>query len=245
MRLRTFFSVLAILFVASFAQGAEVSLTADSMRYDSKKGLFYGEGHVKLSREGLSLVAQLAEGDMDGKRVRFIGDVRAEGKWNEDVVELSCGEVATGFGDVRSYRFAGGVRGRLGKRMIDADSVVLSGDAFSIEKVRSFVDDELRVFLSAAAIDGHIVKGEVSDVTARGGVVLKSGPKKDLPTTIRGSRAVYSKARGSIVVSGAVTAVQGDRTLRAESLVYFLASGRIEAAGKPQIVFPLKGSSAP
>lgn len=245
MRLRMFFVALAVLFVASLAQGAEVSLTADSMRYDSKKGLFYGEGRVKLSRAGLALVAQLVEGDMDGKRVRFIGDVRAEGEWNEDVVELSCGEVTTGFSDVRNYRFAGGVRGRLGKRMIDADSVVLSGDAFSIEKVRSFADDELRVFLSAASIDGHLAKGEISDITARGGVVLKSGPKKDLPTTIRGNRAVYSKARGSIVVSGAVTAVQGDRTLRAESLVYFLSSGRIEAAGKPQIVFPLKGSSAP
>ncbi len=245
MRLRLVPSVVIFILLAGVAFGAEVNLTADSMRYDSKKGLFFGEGNVRLSRAGLVLVARLVEGDMEGKRVRFIGDVRADGKWDDDVVELACEEVATGFEQTRNYRFSGGVRGRFGKRMIDADLMVLSGDAFSVDKVRSFVDDDLRVFLSASSIDGHIAKGAVTDVTARGGVVVKSSPKKDLPTTIKGARAVYSKDRGSIVVSGGVTAVQGDRTLRAESLVYFLSSGKIEAVGKPQIVFPLKGSSEP
>ena len=158
MRLRLVPSVVIFILLAGVAFGAEVNLTADSMRYDSKKGLFFGEGNVRLSRAGLVLVARLVEGDMEGKRVRFIGDVRADGKWDDDVVELACEEVATGFEQTRNYRFSGGVRGRFGKRMIDADLMVLSGDAFSVDKVRSFVDDDLRVFLSASSIDGHIAK---------------------------------------------------------------------------------------
>ena len=43
--------------------------------------------------------------------------------------------------------------------------------------------------------------------------------------------ALYSLARGSVVVSGHVVAVQGGRTLRSDSVVYFPDQNRVEALG--------------
>jgi lipopolysaccharide export system protein LptA len=63
-----------------------------------------------------------------------------------------------------------------------------------------------------------------------------------MPTRIQGDRAVYSLARGSLVVTGNVSAVQDGRSLRSESLIYFPKQNRVEATGSPQLIFKLNES---
>jgi len=81
-----------------------------------------------------------------------------------------------------------------------------------------------------------------SEFTAAGNVYFLSNPKQGDPTEIRGSKAVYSKARGTLVVSGGVTAVQAARSLKSETLIFFPDRNRVEATGKPQLIFKTGGS---
>jgi lipopolysaccharide export system protein LptA len=53
---------------------------------------------------------------------------------------------------------------------------------------------------------------------------------------MKGKKAIYSIERGTIVVTGGVSAKQNKRTLSAESIVYIPSLNRIEAqGGRPRI----------
>lgn len=70
-----------------------------------------------------------------------------------------------------------------------------------------------------------------------GNVIAKQRTSQE-ETTLSGNRAVYSKDRGTITVTGKKAVVfQKDRTIRADTLILFLESRRVEAHGSPQIEF--------
>jgi len=80
----------------------------------------------------------------------------------------------------------------------------------------------------------------ISEMDIRGDVRIILEEDAGNLTIVQGDSALYSLERGSLVVSGNARAIQGEQKITAESLVVFPESRRIEAKGKPQIIFRLK-----
>ena len=142
------------------------------------------------------------------------------------------------FANVPNARFQNGVKGGIGTMYLDADRLTLSGTGrtqtkFWLVNAKNLEDRSRGITFGAGSVEGTIRGGELHELTAKKGVWLKGQPKaKEDPVSLRGDNALYSAARGgSVVVSGHVVAVQGGRTLKSDSIVYFPAQNRVEALG--------------
>lgn len=234
---------LALLLCLGAASAREVKLTADTMQYDSASGYFTATDNVKIVREGVAATAKKAEGNMNMGEVNLIGDVHILGVWEDEKVDIK-GQVLTGYlQEPRGLSFKGTVQGVWGSKEVDAEGLSARGDTFSVERLRRFADSAEGFSFSCNSIKGKLEDGEIVEFTAVGAFKFISSPKGGARTEILGDRAVYSKARGSLVVNGNVSAVQGGRSLSSDSLVYFPAKNRIEATGKPQLIFKIDESS--
>ncbi len=128
---------------------------------------------------------------------------------------------------------------------LDADRLTLTGlggfttpsgddrqTKFWLVNAKNLEDRSRGITFGAGAVEGSLRGGELHDMTAKKGVWIKGRPKtNEAPVSLRGDSALYSVARGSVVVSGHVVAVQGGRTLRSDSIVYFPEQNRVEALG--------------
>ena len=239
--LRTFLGVfgLTLLFLNPlYAQ--DLQLTSEKMRYDSETGAFAAEENVKVIRGTLTATSNNADGNMNEKKFRMIGSVHVFGTWAEEKVDMK-GEVLAGeFGDPQGYSFEGNVKGSWGPRTVDADRIGMKGDNFFGSNVRRYEDSREGYLLRCNSLEGTLSKGEVEDFTAVGSVYFLSAPAKGEPTEIRGQRAVYSKSRGSLVISGNVTVLQAARSMKSETIVYYPKLNRVEASGRPQLIFKME-----
>ena len=128
---------------------------------------------------------------------------------------------------------------------LDADRLTITGAGgltdptpqdrqtkFWLTKVRNLEDTSRGLSFGADSLEGIIRNGDLYDLTAKKGVWLKGKPKaKGDAVSINGDNALYSLERGSVVLSGHVVAVQGGRTLKSDSVVYFPEQNRVEALG--------------
>ena len=238
--LRTIFGLflLAFLFLSPL-YAEDLQLTSEKMRYDSETGAFAAEENVKVVRGTLTATSNNADGNMNEQKFRMIGSVHVFGTWAEEKVDMK-GEVLAGeFADPQGYSFEGNVKGSWGPRTIDADRIGMKGDRFFGSNVRRYEDSREGYLLRCNSLEGTLSNGEVEDFTAVGSVYFLSRPAKGEPTEIRGQRAVYSKSRGSLVISGNVTAMQAARSLKSDTIVYFPQQNRVEASGRPQLIFKL------
>ncbi|MDR3281320.1 MAG: hypothetical protein LBT23_12520 [Synergistaceae bacterium] len=138
---------------------------------------------------------------------------------------------------VESYSATGNVLGSFTAYSIDADAVSRNLNAFEATNIRKFHENSRKITMSASRADGTIKNNEVTEMTAEGGVVATTPNKDGGMTRIAGDKAVYSLARGTLVVTGRANITQTGRALHSESLVYFLDSGRIDAVGAPSLTF--------
>ncbi|MDI9371246.1 MAG: LPS export ABC transporter periplasmic protein LptC [Synergistaceae bacterium] len=236
-RLPGAFFILVICLGASFAQ--EVKMTADSMEYDSASGYFTASGGVTIAREGLTATAAKAEGNMNEGRVDLIGDVRISGEWEGESIDVK-GQVFTGYLVAPTgFTLKGTVSGEWGNRSIEAQELEVRGDKFSVTGLARYTDSSEGYSFSCRDAEGLLKDGSITEFTGKGAFRLLSSPGMGALTEIRGDRAIYSKARGTIVVHGNVTAVQDGRSLASDSLVFFTGKGRIEATGSPRLVFKI------
>ena len=232
------FLLTCLLLPPLYAQDLE--LTSEKMRYDSETGAFAAEENVKVTRGTLTATSNNADGNMNEKKFRMVGSVHVFGTWTEEKVDMK-GEVLAGeFADPQGYSFEGNVKGSWGPRLVDADRIGMKGDRFFGSNVRRYEDSREGYLLRCNSLEGSLSNGEVEDFTAVGNVYFLSSPAKGEPTEIRGQRAVYSKSRGSLVISGSVTVVQAARSMKSESIVYFPKQNRVEASGRPQLIFKME-----
>jgi len=138
---------------------------------------------------------------------------------------------------VEIYSASGEVLGDFEAYTIDADAVSRDLETFRADNIRKFYAASRKVTMSASRADGTIKNNEVTEMTAEGGVVATMPNKDGGMTRLTGNKAVYSLARGTLVVSGRATVTQVGRTLNSENLVYFIDSGRIDALGNPSLTF--------
>ena len=223
----------------------KATLSANRMRFDSKTGDFLADGNVTIVAGDLTVAAPRGTGNVQRQEVFFDKGITASGKWMGDKVDIRAGKLSLSFAESPTCRFQEGVKGGVGAMRLDADRLTLIGlgglaeasandrqTKFWLVKARSVEDRTQGISFGADAVEGVLRDGELQDLTAKTGVWLKGRPKKgEEPVSLRGNRALYSLERGSVVLSGNVLAVQGGRTLKSDSIVYFPRQNRVEALG--------------
>lgn len=223
----------------------KATLSANRMRFDAQTGDFLADGNVTITAGELNVVAPVGTGNVDRREVNFDEGITASGKWMGDKIDVKAGRLLLSFADIPTCRFQNGVSGGIGTMFLDADRLTLSGlggisepsgndrqTKFWLVKARNLEDRSRGITFGADSVEGILRGGELYEMTAKNGVWLRGKPKsKGDAVSLRGDNALYSVERGSIVVSGHVTAVQGGRTLRSDSVVYFPDQNRVEALG--------------
>lgn len=249
------FVVILALIGAAFCEGQsfgdillpdKATLSANRMRFDSQTGDFLADGNVTITAGGLNVVAPRGTGNVGRREVFFDEGIVASGDWMGDRVALKAGKLSLSFAEVPTCRFQGGVKGGVGAMRLDADRLTLIGlggimeatredrqTKFWVVKARNLEDRSQGLSFGADAVEGVLRGGELHTLTADKGVWLKGKPKATggEAVSLRGNHALYSLDRGSVVLSGNVSAVQGGRTLKSESIVYFPSQNRVEAMG--------------
>lgn len=221
--------------------GSKVKLTADDMNFDTKTGLLQGSGNVTLNREDLTITSDKCEGDYKGNSARMWGNVKAHGKWNGQILNFSCKELKASFSSPESVAMAGSVKGQFGERYLECYDVEMVGDRFIATKVKKFQDKQEGFTLSCNSIKGLIVKENLHEFQAEGKVAMEIINQNDKSVTkISGGKAVYSKDRGSIIMSGGAVAVQKGRKVTAQNIIFYPATNKIEAKGNPSISFEVE-----
>ena len=223
----------------------KATLSANRMRFDSNTGDFLADGDVRITAGELKVNAPVGTGNVDRREVNFEQGITANGKWMGDKVDIKAGRLLLSFADIPTCRFQNGVKGGIGTMYLDADRLTLTGlggidkpsgkdrqTKFWIVHAKNLEDRSRGITFGAGSVEGSLRGGELHDMTAKKGVWLKGRPKaKEDPVSLRGDSALYSVERGSVVVSGHVVAVQGGRTLKSDSIVYFPEQNRVEAIG--------------
>ncbi|MBQ7196658.1 MAG: hypothetical protein IJS40_04545 [Synergistaceae bacterium] len=221
------------------------TLSANRMRFDATTGDFLADGNVTIQAGDLNVEAPVGSGNVDRREVNFDKGITASGKWQGDKINLRAGQLALSFNDVPTCNFLNGVRGGYGPMKIDSDALLIVGfggiqdptasdtqTRFVIANVRNLEDSSQGLTFSANSVEGVLINGEVQEMTADKKISIKGKPKaKGDSVSLKGDHAVYSLERGSVVVSGHVVAVQGGRTLKSDSVVYFPGENRVEALG--------------
>lgn len=235
----------------------KVTLSANRMRFDSQTGDFLAEGNVIIKAGDLTVTAPQGSGNVERQEVSFNSGIRAFGKWQGEKIDLNANKVNLTLNDNPTCRLEGKVNGGYGSTKFDADRVTLVGTGgirglsrpgsksnqtkFWLVNARNLEDTSKKIAFGAGNIEGVIRRGTLYDMTADKNVWLRgryqNATKKNSssssaePVNLRGDHAIYSLERGSVVLSGGVSAVQGGRTLKSDSLVYFPDQNRVEAIG--------------
>ncbi len=221
------------------------TLSANRMRFDAQTGDFLADGNVIITAGELTVNAPTGSGNVDRREVHFDNGITASGKWMGDKVNIKAGKLLLSFADIPTCKFQNGVKGGVGTMKLDADRLTLTGmggisdpqpgdrqTKFWLAKARNLEDTSRGMSFGADSVEGVIRGGDLYDLTAKKSVWLKGRPKSSGdPVSLKGDNALYSLERGSVVVSGHVVAVQGGRTLKSDSIVYFPAQNRVEALG--------------
>ncbi len=221
--------------------GSKVRLMAENMNFDTKTGLLQGSGNVTLKRDDLTITSDKCEGDYKGNSARMWGNVKAYGKWSDQSLDFSCQELKASFSTPESVAMVGSVKGKFGDRSLECYDIEMIGDRFIATKVKKFKDDSEGISLSCDTIKGFIVKENLQEFQAEGKVSMEIINQKDRSVTkISGGKAVYSRDRGSIIMSGGAVAVQKGRKVTAKNIIFYPSTNKIEAKGSPSISFEVE-----
>ena len=136
------------------------------------------------------------------------------------------------------YIARGNVNADLKDHLLESQEVGRSGDRFWGNKVKRYENRVKRIGLTADAVEGKISGGQVAEFIATDNVIVDYLDKDGLKTTVSGAKAVYSKDRGTVVISGGAKAVRGDgKTVTSDTVVLHEDSKIIEAIGNSKITF--------
>lgn len=263
-------AMLALLGASVFAAGNAV-LQADSMNYDPKSRSVVATGNVRFASPDGEISADRGVGYTDGGTFEMEGGVtgrfaeqsmditcdfimleraassdkrtitaRGRVSLSRDGGTLKADSVVWELGS-DNYSAEGNVLMDFGNHLVDSDEASRNGSRFHAREVRRYADRSHRMTISAGEADGLMEKDDIVELTASGGVVMDVAELSGAPTRITGDSGVFSRDRGTLVISGNASASQEGRSVRAANIVYHLAGGRIEALGdRPTIAFEVR-----
>lgn len=175
--------------------------------------------------------------DRDGTIEAFDGVAitRENGDYlNADYVKWEIG--------VEEYCAEGTVDMLYDNRIVKAQEIGRKGDTFWGRRVTQYKDLTQNVALAANRVDGSIAaNGEVSQAVASGNVQVDYVDAEGYHTHMTGDKAIYSKARGTVVMSGGARAVRSDgKTVEADTMVLHEETKNIDAIGNSRITFEIE-----
>jgi lipopolysaccharide assembly outer membrane protein LptD (OstA) len=258
-------AILAASCVLAAAAGNAV-LEADSMNYDPKSRSVTAEGNVRFSSPDGEVSGDRGIGYTDGGTFEMEGSVK--GRFAAHSMDITCDfimlerdagkRIITARGSVRlarddgtiaadeiewelesdNYSAKGSVSIDFGNYAVESGEASRGGNRFSARNVRRYEDRARRMIITAGEANGLIEKGDIVELIAEGGVVMNIAEVRGASTRITGNRGIFSRDRGTLVISGGAFASQEGRSVRAANIVYYLDSGRVEALGdRPSIAF--------
>jgi len=219
MKIRAAFAVpVAVLFLAAtvVAAAEQMRLTSDTLQYDPSRGAVVASGNVKVVGRGAEITSDEGEFDSQGVRSWFRKSVLA--LWPEGDLSMNCDELIVEDGP--------------------------RGQKITARRVTRFHDPVRNVTMRADVMEGTVAGGVFTDYVARSNVVADAVASGGEPTRVSGQRLQYSKARGTLELSGEAVAIQKDRRITADTLIFYLQSGKIEAVGNPRMVVDLPPQEA-
>ena len=142
--------------------------------------------------------------------------------------------------DTENYTARGSVNGVIDSRSIKASEAGRLGNKFWGVNVIRYEDKKQKVGIAAKRVDGEMKAREVSELTAENDVVIDYIDKDGFKTIVTGKKAVYSKSRGTVVISGGAKALRSDgKLVTSDNLVLYEDTKNIEAIGNSRITFDL------
>lgn len=140
------------------------------------------------------------------------------------------------------YMAQGNVDMLYDQRALKAAEVGRKDRVFWAKRVAQYKDLKENTSLAANRVDGEITaNGEVSQVVATGSVRVDYVDREGYKTRLTGEKAVYSKARGTVVISGGAKAVRSDgKVVTADTMVLHETTKNIEAIGRSSISFEIE-----
>jgi lipopolysaccharide export system protein LptA len=219
MKIRAAFAVpVAVLFLAAtvVAAAEQMRLTSDTLQYDPSRGAVVASGNVKVVGRGAEITSDEGEFDSQGTRSWFRKSVLA--LWPGGDLSMNCDELVVEDGP--------------------------RGQKITARRVTRFHDPVRNVTMRADVMEGTVAGGVFTDYVARSNVVADAVASGGEPTRVSGQRLRYSKSRGTLELSGEATAIQKDRRITADTLIFYLQSGKIEAVGNPRMVVDLPPQEA-
>jgi lipopolysaccharide export system protein LptA len=140
--------------------------------------------------------------------------------------------------DTGDYHARGRVDSTYKQYALQCAEAASSKNSFWATNVAKLENRQKRYVLSSGRIDGRTENGAITEVVANKGLVLDYVDNENLKTHVTGDKAVYSKDRGTIVISGNAKAVRTDgKTVAADTLVVHEDARTIDAVGNSKITF--------
>ncbi|MDO5114703.1 MAG: LPS export ABC transporter periplasmic protein LptC [Synergistaceae bacterium] len=223
------------------------TLWGDEAEGNTEKEIMTLRGNVKgeFPRQHVTLKSESATWTGD-KSKKTDGSVEAFGevlltrgekdRLNADYVWWQVGS--------ENYRARGNVDGIMENRILIAAEASRTGETFRASGVRRYEDLTEKFVLSARSVQGRFAKDGktgneiLQEMVADKDVVFDFVDNEGMKSRVTGDKAVYSKARGTIVVSGNTKAVRSDgKTVTADTMVVHEDTRLIEAKGNSKIVF--------
>lgn len=222
------FTVLTYFPQQDFAAGKPVELSADSIEYDSVKGIMVATGDVKIIQEKAVLTGKTAEYNTKTKEALITGGVKAI----KDDATLTAFEV----------------------RAFDENHLAAVGDVVLVKgesrltgpKVDYFADKEYAVVPENGIMtttDGVVTANKIESyfkdnrAVCTGNVHIVSQPRK---LDAVSDNAVYyggtGNAGGKVVLTGNARAVQEGNVLTGNTLTIYLDSKAMDAQGRTKLV---------
>lgn len=218
-------------------QRPDGELFGDRGRGSADGSDFDMQGNVKgnFTQESINIVCRFIRLETEGsnpprRKIIASGDVSLTRNNDKLTAQRVTWEL-----DRENYKATGKVLSTFGQHFIDADEVARNGEQFWARTVRKYEDRGRKLTLTSSKASGLIRGGDVVELIAEGRLVVNMIDNNGNATRITGNRGVFSKDRGTVVVSGNAVATQDGRNLQAESIVYHIDGGRLDAIGRPSL----------
>lgn len=141
----------------------------------------------------------------------------------------------------KNYTARGNVEAKTENNILIANEAGQSKDKFWGKKVKRFENIRQKLVVSADFVDGTKVNEEINELAATGNVTMDFVDSQGLKSRVTGEKGVYSKSKGTFVISGNAKAVRSDgKTVSADSLIVHEKTNDVEAIGNSKITFITK-----
>lgn len=249
----------------AYASNDISKLSADVVSYNSKTGMAIASGNVIVTKGTSIIRGETGNGDLNLSYFTMTGNVRGTFKeqgisiesdvlnykkltkhglvtakknvhlTRENGDDLHC-DYLSWETETENYKASGNVVGVTPKYIVKAAMIERTLDDIHAVNVTRFVDKHRNVTLSAEKIRGKLKDDALEKATADGNVVVRFTDEKGFKTVITGANLVYECNTGTAIMTGNPVATRSDgKRIKADKLIFYEKSGRVEALGNSNI----------